>query len=481
LEPKPQADRSRHGAFRLLAIALGTFLCVGVLSAPAEARGKHKAHRSTKHRTIKHHANIARAPQAPLQFPDSQYEPVRWIDIPGWASDDQSAGLNAFKASCAAIRPGGNAQSAGKVLGNSLYAACKALVRVNGHASAQARTFFESHFTPVRIARLGESDGFVTGYYEPVIEGSRTKTDEFPIPVYRKPGDLVARGARASSKNFPNKGPVYRRVGRHKLVRYYDRAEIEDGALDGRNLELCWVKNQTDVLFMQIQGSARIKLGDGTLLRLNYHAHNGFPYFPVGRELIDRGIVAKEDMSMQKIREWMDANPDAAKEVRRKNRSYVFFREVPLSAKDEPIGAQGVQLTPGRSIAVDKGLHVYGTPFFIHADLPLQDDGAPASFNRLVIAQDTGSAIIGPARADIYFGAGERAGKLSGRLRHNANFVMLIPKALDPVAAGEKMPLPMARPKPQRADAAIALPRKRPAQASAGSAAKTSPAGQHKK
>ena len=149
---------------------------------------------------------------------------------------------------------------------------------------------------------------------------------------------------------------------------------------------------------------------------------------------------------MQRIREWMDQNPDGAKEVRRQNRAYVFFREVPLSDKDEAVGAQGVPLTPGRSIAVDKSLHVYGTPFFITGELPIESAQSKTPFHRLMIAQDTGSAIVGPARADLYFGAGADAGKVSGRLRHNMRFVMLVPKSLDPVERGHKLPLPDERP-----------------------------------
>src|SRR5260370_269092 len=181
-------------------------------------------------------------------------------------------------------------------------------------------------------------------------------------------------------------------------------------------------------------------------MRINYDAHNGYPYTPVGRILIDRGIIPKEQMSMQKIREWMDQNPDGAKELRRQNRSYVFFREVQLSDKDEAVGAQGVPLTPGRSIAVDKALHIYGTPFFIEGELPIESEQSKTPFRRLMVAQDTGSAIVGPARADLYFGAGADAGKVSGRLRHNMRFVILVPRSLDPVARGRKMPLPDARP-----------------------------------
>jgi membrane-bound lytic murein transglycosylase A len=151
-------------------------------------------------------------------------------------------------------------------------------------------------------------------------------------------------------------------------------------------------------------------------------------------------------MSMHKIREWMEQNPDGAKELRRQNRSYIFFREVNLSDKDEAVGAQGVPLTPGRSIAVDKSLHVYGTPFFIEGELPIESEQSKTPFHRLMIAQDTGSAITGPARADLYFGAGADAGKVSGRLKHNMRFVMLVPKSLDPVARGRKLPVPDPRP-----------------------------------
>ena len=214
----------------------------------------------------------------------------------------------------------------------------------------------------------------------------------------------------------------------------------------GRGLEICWLKDQTDLLFSQIQGSARVSLEDGSTVRINYDAHNGYPYTPVGRILIERNIIPKDQMSMQKIREWMEQNPDGANELRRQNKSYVFFREVQLSDKDEAVGAQGVPLTPGRSIAVDKSLHVYGTPFFIEGELPIESEQSKTPFHRLMIAQDTGSAIVGPARADLYFGAGVDAGKVAGRLRHNMRFVMLVPKSLDPAARGRKMPVPDARP-----------------------------------
>jgi membrane-bound lytic murein transglycosylase A len=200
------------------------------------------------------------------------------------------------------------------------------------------------------------------------------------------------------------------------------------------------------VLFAQIQGSARIRLEDGTVLRVNYDSHNGWPYTPVGRVLIDRKLLTKDEVSMQRIRDWMEANPDQAKDVRRQNKSYVFFRITDLSTEDEAEGAEGVPLVPGRSIAVDHALHVYGTPFFIEADLPIANEKAATKFRRLMFAQDTGSAIVGPARADIYFGAGDEAARIAGRIKNPAEFVMLLPRELDPVAAGRDMPLPPERP-----------------------------------
>jgi peptidoglycan lytic transglycosylase A len=371
---------------------------------------------------------------------------VAWADIAGWSEDDHLQAYRTFRISCRPISAQRRPPADPKALGISLRDPCRSAKALDISDGARAKTFFEEHFLPLRISRLGEDDGFVTGYYEPVIDGSRAQTEVYTVPIYRRPSNLFVRGVKQSASGLPNKGQVFRKIGRRKLVPYYDRAEIEDGAIAGRGLEICWLKDQTDLLFAQIQGSARIRLEDGSTVRINYDAHNGYPYTAVGRILIDRGIIPKEQMSMQKIREWMDQNPDGAKELRRQNRAYVFFREVQLSDKDEAVGAQGVPLTPGRSIAVDKALHVYGTPFFIEGALPIESEQSKTPFRRLMIAQDTGSAITGPARADLYFGAGAGAGRVSGRLRHNMRFVMLVPKSLDPAARGRKMPVPDPRP-----------------------------------
>jgi membrane-bound lytic murein transglycosylase A len=417
--------------------------------APFAATAAHTPHRARPHLPA---ARPVPYPHLalPLEISGSQYAPAAWTDIGGWSEDDHLQAYKAFRLSCKPISAQRNLPADPKAdlkaLGTSLRDPCRAARATDISDGARAKAFFETHFRPLRISRIGEDDGFVTGYYEPVIEGSRAQTDVYAVPVYRRPSNLFVRGFKQDAVGLPNKGQVFRKIGRRKLVPYYDRAQIEDGAIAGRGLEICWLKSQTDLLFAQIQGSARVHLEDGSTMRINYDAHNGYPYTAVGRLLIDRGIIPKEQMSMQRIREWMDRNPDGAKELRRQNQSYVFFREVPLSDKDEAVGAQGVPLTPGRSIAVDKALHVYGTPFFIEGELPIESEQSKTPFHRLMIAQDTGSAIVGPARADLYFGAGADAGKVSGRLRHNMRFVILIPKSLDPVARGRKMPLPDARP-----------------------------------
>lgn len=431
---------------RRYAAAFGVVV-LALMVIPLAAMGARKVHSSLSHSRLPAPRQI---PYPRLEWPiminGGQYTPLAWNDITGWAADNHVQAYKAFRVSCASIAMQRGPPDDSKALGASLREPCRAAKALEITDDAKARAFFEEKFLPLQISRLGEDAGFVTGYYEPIVDGSRTQTDVYNVPVYRRPSNLFVRGFKQDSPSLPNKGQVFRKIGRRKLVPYYDRAEIEDGAIAGRGLEICWLKDQTDLLFAQIQGSARVRLQDGSTIRINYDSHNGYPYTAVGRILIDRGIIPKEQMSMQKIREWMEQNPDGANELRRQNRAYVFFHEVPLSDKDEAVGAQGVPLTPGRSIAVDNSLHVYGTLFFIEGELPIESAQSKTPFRRLMVAQDTGSAITGPARADIYYGAGPEAGRISGRFRQNMRFVMLVPKSLDPVARGRKMPLPDPRP-----------------------------------
>jgi membrane-bound lytic murein transglycosylase A len=447
--------------------AAAVVLALAVLGIPADPATS--ARRAPHYRSPAHIARPRQlpppvpAPPGPMKLADSQIEPVAWRDLEGWTADDHAAAFAAFLTSCGPVARTPRPANEAREMYPALHAACRRAVAAGRLKDTAAKAFFEANFRPARIARLGDSTGLLTGYYEPIVDGSRVPTGVFTVPIYRRPPDLVPPAGKPQGTGFPNTGQSMRRTVAGELVPYYDRGEILDGALDGQHLEICWIKDATEALFIQIQGSARVRLEDGTMLRLNYDAHNGYPYVPVGRVLIDRKIIPREDMSMQRIREWMHDNPQAAEEVRRQNRSFVFFRVVGLSGDREAIGAQGVPLTPGRSIAVDKALHVYGTPFFIEAGIPITDDTS-SNFHRLMISQDTGSAIVGPARADIYWGAGDVAARIAGRLRHPGRFTMLIPRELDPVAAGALMPVPPVKPPPPAAkrDGKLAKPTGKP-------------------
>lgn len=464
--------QARH-ARRFGRAAILALCCVLLAIGCADARKarKHNAQKAESHKTTpaERPEFLGKpVPAGPLIFSNTQYEPLAWDTMDGWAADDHAAAFATFLASCKAIVSSAKVSRDKRPVYPAIVEVCRRARAVVPLEENAARKFFESNFRPVRISKLEDPNGFLTGYYEPIVEGSRVQTDEFKVPLYGRPRDLVHMGRKHKTDGFPNTGRVVRRISRGKYVPYFDRAAIEDGALATRNLELCYLKDPNDLLFIQIQGSARVRLTDGKTLRVNYDSHNGQSYTPVGRVLIERKIIAREEMSMDRIRQWMAENPDGAKELRRQNKSFVFMRETNLAAQDEAVGAQGVPLTAVRSIAVDKALHVYGTPFFIEADLPIATPASSTRFRRLMIAQDTGSAIVGPARADIYFGAGEEAGRIAGRIKNPARFTMLLPRELDPTESAKAMPLPATRPAsapaatPTPEIAAVPLPPEKP-------------------
>ncbi|HEY6023130.1 MAG TPA: MltA domain-containing protein [Pseudolabrys sp.] len=367
-----------------------------------------------------------------LNLRNAQVEPLDFAALDGWKDDDHAAAFDTFLKSCGAILNGTKAMRSARPFFGALFKVCERATAAGQLDREHARAFFEDNFKPVRVMPPGQTEGFFTGYYETEVDGSRFPSDEYTVPIYAAPAETI-------------------RKHQSKVFADLDRTRIEDGALAGKDLEICYVKNPVDAFFAQIQGSTRVKLDSGTLLRLNYVASNGQPYTPVGKFLIDRGIVSKEEMSMDKIREFMEANPDEGKELRRKNRSFVFFQETPLNAHDECIGAQGIPLTPGRSLAVDRTIHVFGTPIWIEAEFPIESEKPETKFRRLLFAQDTGSAIVGPARADIYFGHGEEISHIAGRIKQHGQFVMLVPQSIavsgPVVAAATGVPLP--RPRPQ--------------------------------
>jgi membrane-bound lytic murein transglycosylase A len=377
-------------------------------------------------------ATVAPASAVSVHLRNASTEVVSFADLAGWKDDDLKAAFDTFLKSCRAILNGTRAMRAARPFYGALFKTCERAVSAGDLDRDRARAFFEDNFKPTRVVPAGQAQGFFTGYYEAEVEGSRFPSDEYSIPMYAAPAETVKK-----------------RQG--KIFTDLDRTKIEDGALAGKSLEICYVKSPVDAFFAQIQGSTRVKLDSGTLLRLNYVASNGMPYTPVGKFLIDRGIVSKEEMSMDKIREFMETNPEEGKALRQKNRSFVFFRETPLSVHDECIGAQGVPLTPGRSLAVDKKVHIYGTPIWIDAEFPIESEKPETKFRHLLVAQDTGSAIIGPARADIYFGHGEEISHIAGRIKQNGEFVVLVPQSVpargSAVAAMTNIPIPVPRPK----------------------------------
>jgi membrane-bound lytic murein transglycosylase A len=384
--------------------------------------------------------------EGPLKFPSSQLEPIKWSELAGWTADDHLAAFAAYQASCRAVLKRQHTDERAE-LSAALSNICRKAANLRPQDTETARAFFEQNFQPLRIGRLGEAEGLLTGYFEPIVAGSRFPSPEFHVPLYRRPRDLVAAGYKPGAVAFPNKGVrIGRRNGNNELVPYHDRGAIEAGALDGQRLEICWLRDAFDLLAIQLEGSGRVILEDGTPLRVSFDSHNGYPYSSIERVLVERNLIPRAAISPQGIRGWMAAHPDEGAKVRATNRSYVFFRVTGLTNEGEPVGAQGVPLTPGRSIAVDR-VHEYGTPFFIEADLPIEGRKPASPFQRLMIAQDTGSAIVGPARADLYWGAGDEAGRIAGRIRHLGRFVMLVPRELDIAAAGREAPLPVPKPK----------------------------------
>src|SRR6516165_6335494 len=275
-----------------------------------------------------------------LRLPNTAIEPIDWNTLKGWEADDHAAAFATFLTSCRPLLRASVQEGDKRPMYLALTQVCRQALAVGRLTDDQARIFFEDNFRPLHITKLGDSAGLLTGYYEPIIDGSRFPTGIFKVPIYRRPLDLVPP-RNSIGPGFPNKGQSLRRTSSGALVPYYDRGQILDGALDGKHLEICWIKNQSDALTIQIEGSARVRLEDGTILRINYDGHNGYPFVPVSRTLIERNIIPRKEMSLERIRDWMHANPQSAQEVLRQNRSFVFFRIVGLSDDREPKDAQG--------------------------------------------------------------------------------------------------------------------------------------------
>jgi membrane-bound lytic murein transglycosylase A len=316
-------------------------------------------------------------------------------------------------------------------------AVCTKAMELRSPTDAEARRFLEEQFTPWRLANPdGSLDGLVTGYYEPVLRGSRTRLAPFVYPLYGPPDDLLTIDLSATNPEL--RGMRLRgRLDGKRVVPYYSRAEIARGMAPVAGKEILWVDDPIEAFFLQVQGSGRVHLQNGETLRIGYADQNGQPFQSIGRFLVDRGELKLGETSMQSIKTWAAANPQRVEDLLDQNPSFVFFRELPLAdAATGPIGAQGVPLTAGRSIAVDRRYIDLGTPVFLATTYP----ASTTPLTRLVLAQDSGGAIRNPVRADFFWGSGAEAGALAGRTRQQGRMWALLPKGLKPSSGGASAP-----------------------------------------
>jgi membrane-bound lytic murein transglycosylase A len=363
-------------------------------------------------------------------------KPDSFRELPGWGGDAVEEALPAFLRSCGRVAalpdnaplgdPGGEAL-AGKAV--DWRPACAEAVRLPPADREAARRFFEARFRPWSTRNHRNPLGLFTGYYEPLLHGSRKRHGRYSVPLYGRPPDLVTVDLGRFRGDLKGKR-IAGKVEEGALVPYPDRKAIDEGALAGRKLEIVWVDDPIDAFFLQVQGSGRVALAEGREIRVGYAAQNGHPYSSVGRALIDAGALRPETVSLQTIRAWLEAHPDKIDQVLETNASYVFLEEVKGPG---PMGAEGVPLTPGRSLAVDLKYLPLGVPVWISTRVPAAEAGKPdRKLRRLLVAQDTGGAIRGPVRGDLFWGFGPQAESLAGRMKHRGKLWLLLPKGVDP-------------------------------------------------
>ena len=369
-------------------------------------------------------------PEAP---PRLVLEPAALSDLVGWGEDPLDGFAGALGRTCDAMAASGRAAatSAGSAFAGTLedWRAVCALVS-SGAAGDDLRAGLERELQPWAMRDGdGGDQALVTGYYEPLLRGSRRPDARYSVPLHVRPPELIDVDLGAFREDLRGRR-LAGIVRGERLVPFADRARLEEGALAGRGLELLWVDDPIDAFFLHIQGSGRVELPDSTHLRVGYAAQNGHPYVAIGRELVARGAMPLEDVTMQSIRAWLAAHPAEASAVMRSNPSYVFFREL---QGEGPVGSQGVELTPYRSIAVDPAFVPLGLTVWLEGQLPSPRPGEPdRPLRRLVVAQDTGGAIRGPLRADLFCGHGDEAAEVAGRLKHPARAWLLLPRHLQP-------------------------------------------------
>jgi membrane-bound lytic murein transglycosylase A len=349
-----------------------------------------------------------------------------YADLAGWNLDELGDAIPALRKSCNLFLLREPEEKVGpNGIGGYVkdwQGPCSAIGGIDEHDHDQAKVFFELWFNPFLVVSQGREVGLFTGYYEPEIQGSLERDDEFTVPIYAKPPGLISINLGEFHDSLAGERISGHLVG-GRFKPFATRGEIEVGALDGRDLELLWAKDPIAVFFLHIQGSGRVVLPDGTSVRLGYHAQNGHPYRSIGRELVLRGHLVREEVTMQSIRKWLQENPKQQSDIFNQNKSFIFFRVV---SGDGPIGAQNVALTPRRSLAVDLRHMPLGAPLWIDTDAPLAA-GGDIKWRRLMVAQDTGGAIRGVVRGDIFWGGDKEAAQIAGRMKHRGRYYLLLP------------------------------------------------------
>lgn len=352
----------------------------------------------------------------------ASFSAARFSELPGWEADRLDEALVALRRSCARIAALDPARPLGPAAFGTAGAWQPVCARLPAAADlAEAKSFLEGSFVPVALADGPNREGLFTGYYEPLLTGSRARGGRFQTPLLARPADLVA----VELGQFRDAWRGERIAGRvvDGALRPYDtRAQIDAGSLGARAAPLAWVDDPVDAFFLHIQGSGRVRLAEGGELLLGFAGQNGHAYVPIGRVLAERGALARDQVSMQSIRAWLAENPDRAMEILHTNPSYVFFREL---QGEGPLGSEGVALTPGRSLAVDRNHVAMGVPIWLDSEDPID---AGARVRRLLVAQDTGGAIRGVVRGDVFWGAGAEAAERAGRMRARGRIWVLLPQ-----------------------------------------------------
>lgn len=364
-------------------------------------------------------------------------KPAAFQDLPGWRGDALEEALPAFLRSCARITalPDGSPMSdkgalediAGKA--EDWRPVCAEAASLPPRDREAIRRFFETRFQPWSARDNRNPLGLFTGYYEPLLHGSRKRHGPYTTPLYGRPPELVTVDLGRFRDDLKGKR-IAGKVEEGALVPFADRREIDQGALANRKLEIVWVDDPVEAFFLQVQGSGRVELAEGGEMRIGYAAQNGHPYTSIGKALIQSGALNPKTVSMQTIREWLKAHPEKTDDVLERDASYIFFQEV---KGEGPMGAEGVPLTPGRSMAVDLKYMPLGVPLWLAAGAPAPDETKPdRKLHRLFLAQDTGGAIRGPVRGDLFWGFGPEAESIAGRMKHRGKLWVLLPKGVRP-------------------------------------------------